>query len=614
MKWRKRPALGPANGPVMPADTARRALIICLAVMCVPIGICLMLYSTYSIHTMEREIYRNMQMTVEQGKNNIDYRMAQVEKNARSILSTIYPYLNSTVDASEQLEEYAEMMRVFSEYRNQNMITKLRVYVPGDKIYSNQNDTFYSLEQLLSTETGLRITSGTVWQETHEITPSFGYASVPVISCVSAITSSSSYDRLVGVMFLDVDVRQFAETLSAGVEADNALFVVNESGEVLIHPDEAALGENPFAASEMADFTAAVGESGRIEMEGAQYLMVLTRLEAANWYLVMTVPERSIYASGTGSLDIVQMIIMLMIFATLVLALIITYNIVVRNTVQRINATIGATIDTMQCDGLESIEDEHEGTRDQRRTLAALEHNIGLLAVTITNLLESRYRDQIAVRDFQMQALQAQINPHFLYNTLDIIKWMIADGRNDDGIWMINALSRYFQLSLSNGRDIVGIGEEIRLTRTYVGIMQRRFQDVFSAEFDVEPDAEGCLIPKLSLQPVVENALLHGILYAEKRDKRICVRAMREEDRIIIDVEDNGSGIDPERLEEIRRAGTEGPAKSYGLSNVIRRLRLFGADDSVFEINSRVGVGTCVTLRFPVRLSEEPSGEDEGSA
>lgn len=597
------------NGPVMPADTARRALAICLAVMCVPIALCLMFYGFYSGRIMEREIYRNMQMTVEQGKNNLDYRMRQVEKNARSILTTIYPYLNSQVDIDAQLQEYGEMMRVFSDYRNEGTISKLRLYVPGDKVYSNQNDTFYSLDELAGDiDADARwLTSGTHWQETHEITVQFGYGSIPAISCVSAISSATRYDQLVGVMFLDLGVMLFDDMLSAGIEEGEALFVVNQEGKVLIHPDASMIGTQPFQDDKR--FAQLIAQPGEVDLTGERNLMVATRLELADWYLVMTVPARNVYASGVYSLDLTRLIIILGIVALLFGALAITYNIVVRNTVLRINQAIGNTVDTLRRDGLEPIEQEAltpTPTGGGRRALTALEHNTDIMVATITQLLESRYQDQIAVRDFQMQALQQQINPHFLYNTLDIIKWMIADGKNEDGIWMINALSRYFQLSLSCGRDIVRIEEEIRLTRTYIGIMQRRFKDVFTAEFDVEPEANNCLIPKLSLQPLIENALLHGILYAQKPEKFICVRVMRENGQIIIDVEDNGKGIDPDTLEGIRHTGGHaGESKSYGLSNVIQRLQLFGAGENGFEINSRKGMGTCVTLRFPVREEEE---------
>ena len=604
------------NGPVRPADTTRRALAICLTVMCVPIVLCLIFYGFYSVRIMEREIYRNMQMTVEQGKNNLDYRMKQVEKNSRSILTTIYPYLNSQAYIDVQLQEYEEMMRIFSDYRNDGTISKLRLYVSSGKIYSAQNDTFYSMDVLTDDiDTDIEwMSSGTHWQETHEITVQFGSEPIHAISCVSAVSSAIRYDQLAGVMFLDLDVTQFNDMLSAGIKEGEALFVVNREGTVLIHLDASMIGTRPFQEEE--SFTQLVAQTGSVDLDGERNLMVATQLNLADWYLVMTVPARNVYAYGGYSLDMTRLFIILGIVALLLGALVITYSIIVRNTVMHINQVIGNTVNTLLHDGLEPIEQEAltpTPASSGQKALTVLEHNTDIMVSIITRLLERRYQDQIAVRDFQMKALQQQINPHFLYNTLDIIKWMIADGKNEDSIWMINALSRYFQLSLSSGRDIVCIDEEIRLTRTYIGIMQRRFKDVFTAEFDVESEASSCLIPKLSLQPIIENALLHGILYAQKPEKFICVRVMRENDQIIIDVEDNGNGIDPETLENIRHTGGSTGKGSYGLSNVIQRLHLFGADENGFEINSRKGIGTCVTLKFPVHEEEKASSEASNS-
>ena len=590
------------SGPVAPADTARRTLLVCLAAMSLPVLFCLLLYTAYSSRTMEQEIYRNMQMSVEQAKNNMDFRMAQLEKNSGSILNTVYPSLNSTVDIDRQLDEFSEISRVLTEYQSLNMVTKLRLYVPDEKLYSHQRDMFYPLSDLRNAEGD--IVRESRWLEPHDVVVQFSYPPVSAISCVSSITSASHYGQVVGVLYMDTDIAVFSSMLSAGIDEEAALFVVNRSGDVVVHQDTGLIGTNPFPGNGPFDMPAAASGRGSVEINGERNLMVARRLASEDWYLVMTVPARRVYSYGVFSLDIIRLVLLVAVFISLIIAIAVTYSTVVRNTVRRINDAIDTTIDTINKDGLEPIENDSAQPRGDP-SLNSLEQKTSLMAATIDHLLENRYQDQLAVRDFQMKALQAQINPHFLYNTLDIIKWMIADGRNAESIWMVNALSRYFQLSLSNGRDIVRIEEEIHLTRTYIGIMQKRFQDVFTAEFDVEPGTERGLIPKLSLQPIVENALLHGILYSEKPEKRVGVRVMREDGRLIIEVEDNGNGIDAETIEAIRSSDGDSLGRSYGLSNVIRRLRLFGAAEDGFEIHSRPGIGTCVTLRLPFKESPE---------
>lgn len=589
----------------MNKGSVRHTLLICLALMTLPVLLCLFFYISYSSHTMQQEIYRNMQMSVEQAKNNMDNRMAQLEKISSSILSTVYPSLNSTVDIDRQLDEYNEISRLLTQYQSQNMIAKLRLYVPDEKMYSHQRDMFYPLSDLEGEDDGA-IRLGVHWQEVHEVEVQFGYPQISAISCVSTITSATRYGHVIGGLCMDVDISEFVKMLSAGIDEEAALSITDGAGKAIIHQNPDLIGQNLFSAEKPVDLSAASAQIGAVEVNGETHLMVARRLSEVDWYLVMTVPRHKVYSYGVFSLDIMRLILLVLIVTSLLIAIVVTYNGVVFNALRRMNHAIDRAIDNINRGGLETIEQENCPPQEGP-SLSTLEQKTNLMVATVDHLLESRYQEQLAIRDYQMKALQAQINPHFLYNTLDIIKWMIADGRNEESVWMINSLSRYFQLSLSSGRDIVHIEEEIHLTRTYIGIMQKRFQDVFTSQFDVEPGAERLLIPKLSLQPIIENALLHGILYAEKNEKRVWVRVAREDGRLVIDVEDNGNGMDDRTIEAIR--GTDGESESlsghYGLSNVVRRLRLFGAREDGFEIHSRPGIGTCVTLRLPIKEDTE---------
>lgn len=585
-----------------------RMIVLSLAVMILPITASLVLYSSLSASTMEREIFRNMQVSVEQGKNNLDYRMDQTEESAMAILTTVYPYLNSEATVEEQLDEYREMTRLLNEYKGKYMISKLRLYVSGNKLYSTQNDTFYSLDALypVAGEAGLpnSAKSGTSWLETHDITMSFGEKPTPVISCQTAVSGYADYEQVVGVIFLDIGIAQINKMLSSGLSDGEFLYLVNSSGIVLSHPDDAEVGQRAFPEDLLPDFKNASTGNATMTLNGQELLLSYTKLESADWYLVMTVPRSRIFSAGFFSLDMIRLVIMLVIVLSFLASLIMIYKMVVQSTLLRINSAIN----TLENEGLEPIA-RKQGTvtlinhKNKPSSLITLEKNANRMVMTIKALLDRQYQNQLAVRDYHMQALQAQINPHFLYNTLDVIKWLIIDNEKDDSIWMVNALSRYFQLSLSGGRDIVRIKEEISLTKTYIGIMQRRFKNVFTAEFNVDQAAEECLIPKLSLQPIIENALLHGILYSEKPDQVLSIRVTREADNIIIIVEDNGNGIDEATLQTIRDGSSTG--KSYGLSNVRGRLELFGAGEDGLEISSKKDIGTCVSLKFPAKLEVE---------
>lgn len=315
-------------------------------------------------------------------------------------------------------------------------------------------------------------------------------------------------------------------------------------------------------------------------------------MESPGWYLLNTVLRANMY-----NIDSLQIrLLWLLTFVTLVIALGIAMVFVYNSMLQRAMITINEAI--------ASLENGKGNTNSQKKGLSA---SASMIAETARRVTEERYHNRLAISEYQMKALQAQIKPHFLYNTLDVIKWMIVDHDYENSIWMVNALSKYLRLSINKGPGVVPVSEEIELTRAYLGIMQRRFHGTFSVSFDLEKDVLDCQIPKLSLQPLIENSLIHGLLYCDKLEKQLAMRAWKEDNMICLEVEDNGNGMSLEILKALEK---ETPASTigYGIANVRRRLRLFGGEKSEFRIVSHEQCGTCITIVLPA--IHEPEGTD----
>lgn len=154
--------------------------------------------------------------------------------------------------------------------------------------------------------------------------------------------------------------------------------------------------------------------------------------------------------------------------------------------------------------------------------LITLERDTEQIVRSIAAVVDARYRDRLAISEYQMESLQAQIKPHFLYNTLDVIKWMILDKNPDDSVWMVNALSRYLRMSINKGEAIVPLSDELDLTRTYLGIMQKRFSHQFEVEYDLDQAAMECLIPKpFCSSRWWKTHCSTGILYCDKTGKSV---------------------------------------------------------------------------------------------
>ena len=266
----------------------------------------------------------------------------------------------------------------------------------------------------------------------------------------------------------------------------------------------------------------------------------------------------------------------------------------------------------------------------------------------LNQLIEQNRQEQISLRKAELALLQAQINPHFLYNTLDAIVWLVEMEKNEQAVEMVTSLSSFFRSSLSNGRDIITLREEEQHVRSYLEIQQVRYKDILSYEIAIDPHLSSCRIPKLTLQPLVENALYHGI--KQKRGMgHITVSGVREGNDILFTVEDDGAGMSPARLMQVRGAleemtrrdtGGDGTEKArgeklekavkecalertplagrlpkedqervgFGVVTVHERLQLlFGAAYGL-KIESEEGRGTCVHVRIPME-GENSSGQ-----
>ena len=225
----------------------------------------------------------------------------------------------------------------------------------------------------------------------------------------------------------------------------------------------------------------------------------------------------------------------------------------------------------------------------------------------ITKPIEERVeREQKKLRKAEFEVLQAQINPHFLYNTLDAIVWSAEAGNQKQVVKMVGSLSDFFRTSLNKGKEIVTIKEELQHVRSYLEIQQIRYMDILSYDIDVAEDIFGYVIPKITIQPIVENALYHGIKN-KRGGGKILVTGRDLGNYIYISVKDNGIGIEEKRLAEIRDSLekdnlTDGQV--YGLYNVNERIKLEFGDEYGLSIESMYGEYTAVNIKLPKILTE----------
>ena len=232
--------------------------------------------------------------------------------------------------------------------------------------------------------------------------------------------------------------------------------------------------------------------------------------------------------------------------------------------------------------------------------LKILDRNFDKMAGRITSLMDRQRRDQQSLHRAELELLQAQINPHFLYNTLDSIAILAESQREEDVINMVNSLSTFFRNSLNRGEDIISLRSELVQARSYLEIQQIRYSDILTWRIDVPEEIQDCTVPKLILQPLIENALYHGIKNRRGRGLLTITGEEAGED-ILLRVADNGAGMAPEQLALLQSGNFEEHHSGLGLKNVHQRIRLYCGEEYGLSFDSTPGKGTTVTVRLPRR-------------
>ena len=239
-----------------------------------------------------------------------------------------------------------------------------------------------------------------------------------------------------------------------------------------------------------------------------------------------------------------------------------------------------------------------EGTSE----VNALSSSFGHMVLRVQQLMEQVRQEEISLRKTELKALQAQINPHFLYNTLDSIAWMCEEERTKEAVEMINALARLFRISISKGHELIPLEKEIEHAKSYLKIQNYRYKNQFTYHFQVEESCLPYYCNKITLQPIIENAIYHGIDRMVD-EGHIEIRVWEEEQAIVMTVEDNGVGMTKEQCVDILER-EPGDRRGIGIKNVNDRIQIYFGEQYGLQITSEPDEGTCVKIRIP-KLEEE---------
>lgn len=397
-----------------------------------------------------------------------------------------------------------------------------------------------------------------------------------------------------GVILINLNMNKITEICNSFQEKqENFICIINDKGELVYEQQN---GRERFAFDEKEnrqELNTALGKTKescfRLNYRGEKYLVTRTDMKTTGWTLVSMVPYKSVMAETMAISGVMILAVAITLIVTLLL-------------LNRILTGVVKPLKKLE----KYMVQVNPDNMDQRMKILT-DDEIGHLSMKfnqmmdrIRNLKEQVIEEQEDKRKYELQALQAQINPHFLYNTLDSIIWM-AETNDSNIVAMTEALAKLFRISLNKGNEEISLERELEHVKNYLIIQSMRYADKFTYEISAEPGVERCRTIKLILQPIVENCIYHGI--KKKRGTgKITIRAYRREQNLIIEVSDDGCGI-PEEIcrkilsDEIESENISG--SGIGVKNVNERIQLRFGKKYGLSYSSEEGVGTTVTYVLP---------------
>lgn len=411
------------------------------------------------------------------------------------------------------------------------------------------------------------------------------------LSLARYITDSNDYRNQIGVLVFSMDTSTLLRSFTKITE-QQVMYLADENGTIIASSE--ALENNPKWGQE-SNSQSSMDAYEVWKNEQGKFLIRRCEIDDTGIYLVSLVPYEYMGAIYKSFLFWVLggYFLILLLAAFYISFMSKRLTIPLKKLAESIStATVSGKLECLEIDSTE-------------KEICTLVDAYNMLIQKIEILLKQQYSLGKEKQQAELMALQSQINPHFLYNTLEMVNWMAERNEKENVQTVIQKMSTFYRLVLSKGKDIVTIREELALCETYLTIQQMRFQGRIQYERDVDDEILDYLIPKITLQPFVENAILHGIIASIEGRGTLSINGWEEDGRIILAVMDDGAGMAEEDREKSNSKGSH-----YGMKNIGLRLSVYYQEDIKIEVESTKGVGTCVSINIPMWPKDTKRGAE----
>lgn len=392
---------------------------------------------------------------------------------------------------------------------------------------------------------------------------------------------------------VDLSFKELAATISnVGIGQHGYCYLMDERGNMVYHPQQQLLYAG--LKKEEAGRLACLGDGTYVE---DTVIYSVQRVPGSPWRVVgVSYIDETVNESFWQMARIAVATAVLILFAALIVGWVLSRSL------SRPLQQLETAMEQFEQDADHFAFQSVRGTREVQNLSDSFGHMVGRIQRLMTTVRE----EEVVLRKTELKALQAQINPHFLYNTLDSIAWMCERGKNADAVQMVHALARLFRISISRGHELIPIEKELQHAEAYLQIQKYRYKNQFTYHFTVDESCLHCLCNKITLQPIIENAIVHGLdLMVDSGHIEITVKP--DGDDILLIVADDGIGMEPEQVAALLQ-NEPSDRTGIGVKNVNDRLRIYFGAAYGISIVSAPYEGMTVTIRTP-RVPEDREGD-----
>ena len=407
---------------------------------------------------------------------------------------------------------------------------------------------------------------------------------------VSISTRIRQADGTEQIVVLDSRFSQIASYVdTVGVGSHGYCFIMDQDGTIIYHPQQQLI----FAGLKEENTQNMTAHSDGSYEENSLIYTIRTR-KGSSWRIVaVSFVDELIEGRLKDCLILLAGLLLIVLAATIVSSVVLSRYI--SRPIHSLNKAMGEFEANAEGFSYEPVYGSLEVT--------SLSNAFGHLVIRIQELMNQVRNEEIVLRKTELRALQAQINPHFLYNTLDSIAWMCEEGRTKDAVEMVNALARLFRISISKGHELIPVEKEVEHAKSYLQIQKFRYKNQFQYSFDVQESCLHYYCNKITLQPIIENAIYHG-LNRMIDEGFIEIKIFEDGGDVVFTVEDNGVGMTKEQCESILHKEVKGQTGGIGIKNVNDRVKIYFGEQYGMKIESELDEGTKVSIRMP-KLEED---------